>query len=231
MDGPLPTHYEPQESVLKNPLYGQQCNPARLEWIRRDNPYHKAWGDPRYPFIATTYRVTEHHTAGGMSRWLPWLNELQPEMFVEVSPELAGLRGLENGGWATVSTIRGEIEARVLVTERLHPLVVQGQVLHQVGIPYHWSYVGRSTGDAANELTAFVADPNVSIEESKAFSVQVVAGRRASRRRAAAVGPLAEPEPGQEQGGEPSRDLPQVQAKKPAPHGERSGRQQQTEEA
>ncbi|GFO63293.1 formate dehydrogenase subunit alpha [Geomonas paludis] len=226
LDGPLPTHYEPEESVLKNPLYGQQCNPARMEWIRNDNPYHKAWGDPDYPFIATTYRLTEHHTAGGMSRWLPWLCELQPEMFIEVSPELAELRGLENGGWATVSTIRGEIEARVLVTGRMQPFVQQGRTLHTVGIPYHWSWIGRSTGDAANELTAFVADPNVSIEESKAFSVQVVAGRRAKKRRAAAQGPLVE----REVSG-PERDLAPVHEKPGGKHGLHAGKTEMTEES
>ena len=87
LDGPLPTHYEPQESVVKNELYGQQCNPARIEWDRKDNPYHRAVNDPRFPFVITTYRLTEHHTAGGMSRWLSWLSELQPEMFCEVSPQ------------------------------------------------------------------------------------------------------------------------------------------------
>ena len=67
-DGPLPTHYEPQESVIKNPLYGQQCNPARMEWMRKqDNPYHQPYDDPRFPYVLTTYRLTEHHTAGGMS--------------------------------------------------------------------------------------------------------------------------------------------------------------------
>ncbi len=226
LDGPLPTHYEPEESVLKNPLYGQQCNPARMEWVRNDNPYHKAWGDPDYPFIGTTYRLTEHHTAGGMSRWVPWLCELQPEMFIEVSPELAQLRGLENGGWATVSTIRGEIEARVLVTERMQPFVQQGRTLHTVGLPYHWSWIGRSTGDAANELTAFVADPNVSIEESKAFSVQVVAGRKSKKRRAAAQGPLA-----QREVSGPERDLPPVHEKPAGAHGLHAGKTELTEES
>jgi formate dehydrogenase major subunit len=226
LDGPLPTHYEPEESVLKNPLYGQQCNPARMEWVRRDNPYHKAWGDSRYPFIATTYRLTEHHTAGGMTRWLPWLCELQPEMFIEVSPELAELRGLKNGGWATISSMRGEIEARVLVTERMQPYVHNGTTLHTVGIPYHWSWVGRSKGDAANELTAFIADPNVSIEESKAFSVQVVAGRKRSERRAAAGGPLNEPDLGG-----PKRDHPPVGDKPAGRHGLKAGKTELTEEA
>jgi formate dehydrogenase major subunit len=226
LDGPLPTHYEPQESVIKNPLYGQQCSPARMEWFRGDNPYHQAWGDSSYPFVATTYRLTEHHTAGGMSRWLPWLCELQPEMFIEVSPELAVLRGLENGGWATISTARGEIEARVLVTERLQPLLLQGHTHHMVGIPYHWSWIGRSTGDTANDLTAFIADPNVSIEESKAFSVQVVAGRRSRDRRAAVEGALAEAGPGG-----PPRDLPSVQEKPVGQHGLRAGKTELTEES
>jgi formate dehydrogenase major subunit len=226
LDGPLPTHYEPQESVIKNPLYGQQCNPARIEWIREDNPYHKAWGDERFPFIATTYRLTEHHTAGGMSRWLPWLCELQPKMFVEVSPELASLRGLTNGEWATIRTLRADIEARVLVTERIQPLVMNGVTRHTVGLPYHWSYIGRSTGDAANELTPFIADPNVSIEESKAFSVDIVAGRKATGRRAAATRPLAEPD----EGG-PARDLQPVTEKPVGKHGVRTGKKQITEEA
>jgi formate dehydrogenase major subunit len=225
LDGPLPTHYEPQESVIKNPLYGQQCSPARMEWVRGDNPYHRAWGDSRFPFVATTYRLTEHHTAGGMSRWLPWLCELQPEMFVEVSPELAELRGLTNGGWATISSMRGEIEARVLVTERMLPLLIQGVTFHTVGLPYHWSYVGRSTGDAANELTSFIADPNVSIEESKAFSVNIVAGRRAAGRRAA-VAPLSEEEDAAAQ-----RDLPPVQKKPTGKHGLRAGKKELTEES
>ena len=86
-DGPLPTHYEPLESVLQNPLYGQQCNPARLEYDRPDNPMARAYSDPRFPYVITTYRLTEQHTSGAMSRWLSWLAELQPEMFCEISPQ------------------------------------------------------------------------------------------------------------------------------------------------
>ena len=127
-DGPLPTHYEPQESLLKNPLYGQQCNPSRMEWLRpQDNPYHQPYDDPRFPYVLTTYRLTEHHTAGGMSRWLTWLSELQPEAFCEVSPELAAEIGLDNGGWATIRSARAEIEARVLVTNRVRPLHLNGR--------------------------------------------------------------------------------------------------------
>ena len=95
--------------------------------MRRENPYHRAWDDPAFPYVLTTYRLTEHHTAGGMSRWLSWLAELQPEMFCEVSPELAAEKGLTNGGWATITTARAEIEARVLVTERIRPLRIRGR--------------------------------------------------------------------------------------------------------
>ena len=180
-DGPLPTHYEPQESVVANPLYGQQRNPSRVEWNRRDNPYHRPLDDPEHPFVVTTYRLTEHHTAGGMSRWLPWLSELQPEMFCEVSPELASLRGLVNGGWATISTARATIEARVLVTARVRPLEVgrRRRVVHQIGLPYHWGSAGVVRGDSANDLISFVADPNVSIQESKALTADIRPGRRA----------------------------------------------------
>jgi formate dehydrogenase major subunit len=177
LDGPLPTHYEPQESIIENPLYGQQSNPARLQWKRRDNPQAKPWGDPAFPYVITTYRLTEHHTAGGMSRWLSWLAELQPEMFCEISPELAAERGLTNGGWATISTARTRIEARVLITERLRPLRIKGRTIHQIGLPYHWGSRGLVRGDSANDLMLLVADPNVSIQESKALTGNIAAGR------------------------------------------------------
>jgi formate dehydrogenase major subunit len=179
VDGPLPTHYEPHEGVVPNLLYpDQQCNPARTRWRRRDNPRHRPFDDPTYPYVITTYRLTEHHTAGGMTRWLAWLAELQPEMFCEVSPELAAEAGLVNGGWATISTARGEIEARVLVTSRIPPLRVGGRVVHQIGLPYHWGSVGLSRGDSANDLLPFVADPNASIQESKALTGAIRPGRR-----------------------------------------------------
>jgi formate dehydrogenase major subunit len=197
MDGPLPTHYEPMESVVPNPLYRQQCSPTREEWKRKDNRYHRAWGDPRYPYLVTTYRLTEHHTAGGMSRWLSWLSELQPEMFCELSPELAREKGLANGDWCTLATARGDIECRALVTERMRPLKVKGRWVHQIGLPYHWGVTGRVRGDGANELTPFVADQNVDIQESKVFTADLRAGRMATGQRAAAGAqppPLTVPE-------------------------------------
>jgi formate dehydrogenase major subunit len=177
VDGPFPTHYEPHESPAANPLYGQQANPARQQYARGVNPYHPARSQV-FPYVATTYRLTEHHTAGAMSRTLPYLAELQPEFFCEVSPELAAERGLEHGGLATIVSARTAIEARVLVTERIAPLRVDGRTIHQVGIPYHWGYRGYTTGDSANDLFPVVLDPNVHIQEVKAATCDVRAGRR-----------------------------------------------------
>jgi formate dehydrogenase major subunit len=191
LDGPLPTHYEPEESVIENLLYRQQCNPVRLEWRRPDNPYHAAARDRRFPFLLTTFRLTEHHTAGGMSRWLSWLSELQPALFCEVSPELAAERGLVNGGWATLRTARAEVECRVLVTRRIQPLLVGGQVIHQIGVPYHWGGIGRVRGDVVNDLFPLGGDANVRIPESKIITVDIVRGQRSRRRSAAIDGPNA----------------------------------------
>jgi formate dehydrogenase major subunit len=113
-----------------------------------------------------------------MSRWLPYLSELQPEFFCEVSPELAAERGLEHAGWATIITARTAVEARVLVTARVQTLTVAGRVLHQVGLPYHWGPNGLVTGDAANELAALSLDPNVHIQEVKAMACDIQPGRR-----------------------------------------------------
>jgi formate dehydrogenase major subunit len=175
-DGPLPTHYEPLESPVANSLYGQQVNPTAKHWPRRDNRlvgrHHRD-----YPYAVTTYRLTEHHTAGGMSRWVPWLAELQPTFFAEISPSLAQSLGIANGDWVVVTTPRGAVEARALVTSRMQPLRLPGQRVETVGLPYHWGYAGIVTGDSANDLVSLVGDPNVSIEEAKAFTCNLRKGR------------------------------------------------------
>jgi formate dehydrogenase major subunit len=181
VDGPLPAHYEPHESPFENPLYGQQQNPTRQTFDLDDNPYNPSVGQPGqdvFPYVVTSYRLTEHHTAGGMSRTLPYLAELQPELFCEVSPELAAERALEHGGWATIVSARTAIEARVMVTERMKPLRADGRTVHQVGLPYHWAGRGLVTGDVVNDLFALALDPNVHIQEVKAASCDVVPGRR-----------------------------------------------------
>jgi formate dehydrogenase major subunit len=181
-DGPLPTHYEPHESPFDNQLYPQRANPRRQQHKdMAEDPYHPVDGEPgadRYPYVVTTYRLTEHHTAGGMTRFLPYLAELQPQMFVEVHPDLAKERGLEHGDWATISTARSAIEARVMVTDRMRPVKVQGKLRHQVGLPYHWGQRGLTTGGAANDLAHMALDPNVHIQEVKAFTCDIRPGRR-----------------------------------------------------
>lgn len=179
VDGPLPAHYEPHESPTPNALYGQRANPARRIYRRPETPYNPPQS-PLFPYVLTTYRLTEHHTAGGMSRPLPYLSELQPELFCEVSPRLAAELGLVNGGWATIVTARTAIEARVLVTGRIRSLRIEGRRLEQVGLPYHWAWGsgGLSTGDVVNDLTPIVLDPNVYIQESKAMTCDVRPGRR-----------------------------------------------------
>jgi formate dehydrogenase major subunit len=174
-DGPLPTHYEPVESPFSNLLYAQRENPMVELYDVPLNPTHEM--DPEYPIVATTYRLTEHYLSGPMSRFNSWLNELQPEMFFELSPELATERQIEHGGWMIVWNSRSSIEGRAMVTNRIHPLQVNGRTLHQIGIPFHWGFAGETIGAMANDLTSIVADPNVSMHEAKAFTVNVRAGR------------------------------------------------------
>jgi formate dehydrogenase major subunit len=172
-DGPLPAHYEPLESVVTNELYpNQQSNPAAAKLERPDNRYAKPV-DERYPHVVTTYRLTEHHTAGGMSRTLSHLAELQPELFAEISPELAREVGVENGEWITITSARASIQARALVTARMPSLDVQGKRVHQVGLPYHWGSRGLVTGDVVNDLVAISEEPNVRIMEAKGFTCSV----------------------------------------------------------
>ena len=181
VDGPLPAHYEPQESPLPNLLYRQQHNPVREILVHPQDRFQPSGAEPGsevFPYVSTTYRLTEHHTAGGMSRFLPYLAELQPAFFCEVSPELAAERHLDHMGWATIITARNAIEARVLVTRRMKPLRAGGRTVHQVGLPWHWGPNGLTTGDAANELSHLSLDPNVHIQEVKALAVDIQPGRR-----------------------------------------------------
>jgi formate dehydrogenase major subunit len=179
-DGPLPAHFEAAESPLRNRVYRQDASPVSIQYRdRRATRDQLAGHAATFPFVVTTYRLTEHHTAGAMSRTLGRLAELQPELFCEISPALAAQRGLENGGWATIVTARAAIEARVLVTRRLRPLRIPGEgVIHQVGLPYHWGSEGLVTGDSVNDLLPFVLDPNVFIQESKAATCDIQPGRR-----------------------------------------------------
>jgi formate dehydrogenase-N alpha subunit len=175
-DGPLPEVYEPWESPLDaNPMSGVAKgqpgfnDPTCFLGEDRGDP-----GSPTsYPYIAMTYRVTEEWQAGQMTRNLPWLVELMPEMFVEIGKEVAEDKGIANGDKVKVKSKRGEITAVAIVTPRLQPLTVGGKTLHHVGIPWHWGYTGLSTGASANMLTPHVGDANTAIPEFKTFLCNV----------------------------------------------------------
>src|SRR5205807_8305723 len=173
VDGPLPTHYEPAESPVVNPLYPRQQNNPVFKYWRRDDNLLAAVNDPKFPYVITTYRLTEHHLSGVMSRWLPWLAELQPELFIEMSPEHADEIGIRNTDWVRISTPRGSIRAKALVTRRIRPFRLRDRTVHHVGLPWHWGYKGVSTGDVVNNLSALVGDPNVTIHEAKVFVCNV----------------------------------------------------------
>ena len=175
-DAPLPTHYEPVESPVANPMYNQQDNPPTRKWPRPDNVYHKV-ADPDYPYVITTYRLTEHHSGAIPTRFVPTLAELQPEGFAEIPPELADEKGIASLDWIVISTARGEIETRALVTDRLGPFEINGRRVYQIGMPWHFGWQGYATGDIANVLSAIVGDPNTTIHEGKAFTCNLRKGR------------------------------------------------------
>jgi len=169
VDGPLPEHYEPWESPLDaNPLSGTKISPVIKIW----RPQEQGTPD-RYPIVATTYRVVEHWQAGQMTRNLPWLVEQMPEMFVELSEELAATKGIANGDKVIIENARGNVKAVAMVTKRFKPFHLNGTVVHQIGMTWHWGYAGLSTGDSANVLTPSVGDPNTTIPEYKAFLVNI----------------------------------------------------------
>jgi formate dehydrogenase major subunit len=172
VDGPLPTHYEPYESPVQNVIYKQQSNPAAIIWDIPGNAYAKV-GSPEYPHVLSTYRLTEHHLSGVMSRWLPWLSELQPELFCEISPEHAEELGVRSTEYVIISTPRASIRAKALVTGRIRPYQLRDRRVHHVGLPWHWGYKGVTTGDVVNNLSSLVGDPNVTIHEGKVFVCQV----------------------------------------------------------
>lgn len=177
-DAPLPTHYEPVESPVRNLLYSQaQDNPTTRYFDDQPGNALARYPERDFPVVGCTFRVTEHYLSGPMSRFNSWLNELMPSMFIEISPELAGEHGIENGGWMVCESKRGGIEARALVTKRQKPMLIDGKIIHQVGIPFQWGFAGEVVGSSANDLTSLVADPNVTMHEAKVFTCRVRAGR------------------------------------------------------
>ena len=173
VDGPFPEHYEPWESPVRNLLSTTQFNPVFKIWSSEMD--HR--GEPdRYPIVATTYRLSEHMQGGAMSRNIPWLVELQPEPFVEMSRELASEKGIRAGDRVVVESARGRVAAVAVVTSRFKPFQIDGRTVHEVGLPWHWGYAGLATGDSANDLTPHVGDANTMMPEYKAFLCDVRKG-------------------------------------------------------
>lgn len=174
-DGPFPEHYEPLECpVEKNMMSAQRVNPTAPVFGGKADEW--ATCDPRYPYVATTYRVVEHWQTGLMTRFQPWLMEMQPQMFVEMSEELAKLKEIANGERVMVSSPRGAVEATAVVTKRFRPFKLGKTVVHQIGLPWHYGWVKPESGkeESANLLTPSTGDPNTRIPETKAFMVNVV---------------------------------------------------------
>jgi formate dehydrogenase major subunit len=175
-EGPLPAHYEPIESPVRNAFYPENASPTAKRWARPDNALHEV-DDPRFPHVLTTYRLTEHHTGGAPTRHTPVTAELQPEGFAEIPTELARALGIRSLDWIVTSTLRGAIETRALVTDRLRPFEIAGRRIYQVGMPWHFGWEGLATGDVANLLTAVVGDANTSMHENKALTCGLRRGR------------------------------------------------------
>jgi formate dehydrogenase major subunit len=167
-DGPLPEHYEPWESPVENIISGQQINPAVTVW----RPEEQGTPD-KYPIVCSTYRLCEHWQGGQMTRNMPWVIEAQPEPFCEMSEELAANLNITNGDRVIVESARGQVNVVALITKRFKPFQMNGRKVHQVGVIWHWGFIGLSKGDSANLLTPHIGDPNTTIPEFKAFLVNV----------------------------------------------------------
>jgi formate dehydrogenase major subunit len=174
-DGPFPEHYEALECPLEeNSMSKQRINPTMKLFAEKEDAFFSC--DVRYPFVATTYRVSEHWQTGVLTRHQPWQLEMEPQQFVEMSEELAKEKNIKNGEKVTVSSGRGEIWAIAMVTSRFKPFKVAGTTVHQVGLPwcFGWQYPENgSGGDSSNLLTPTVGDANTMIPETKAFMVNV----------------------------------------------------------
>lgn len=167
-DGPMPEHYEPWESPVKNALSSVQMSPVVKVW----EPDKQGTSD-KFPIVCTTFRLSEHYQTGNLTRNQPWLAELQPYMFIEIGEELAAEKGIKQGQKVVVSSARGEIEVYAMVTKRWKPLEIDGQKVHSVGMPWHYGFAALASGETANKLTPHIGDGNTMIPEYKAFLVDV----------------------------------------------------------
>ena len=170
-DGPFPEHYEPLESPIEsNPLHPKvTINPtARVFAKDQERMGHRK----NFPYVATTYSITElfrHWTKHSL------LNAIvQPEQFIEIGESLAASKGIKHGDVVRVSTERGYIKGKAVVTKRMQTLTIAGQQVDSVGIPVHWGFEGAARkGFLANTLPPAVGDANSQTPEYKSFLVNI----------------------------------------------------------
>ncbi len=171
VDGPWSEHYEPVESPVANPLHpSQSSNPAVKKFTTE---YDVLGTADEYPIVCTTYRLTEHFHY--WTKHNAYNTQLQPEFFVEIPEQLAAEKGIANGDMVRVSSARGHVEGRAMVTRRIKPMQVAGKTTYQIGFPIHWGFLGRGKqqGALANLVTPTIVDPNSFAPEYKGFLVKL----------------------------------------------------------
>jgi formate dehydrogenase major subunit len=172
-DGPFSEHYEPVETPVDRNLFSKQLSSPCYKFLSSDMDKLAKPADPNYPIVLTTYNMTEHWCGGGETRNVPNLLEAEPQLYVEMSPELAKERGIQNGDGVIVESPRGKVEGIAMVTIRMRPFTVLGKTVHQIGMPFAFGWATPGCGDSTNRLTASVGDPNTTIPEYKALCVNV----------------------------------------------------------
>ena len=175
-DGPLPTHYEPYESPVRNPALSRPAGQSRRQDLQGRGQPVCGGRVGRISLRALDLSPDRAPPERVDEPLAPLARALQPELFVEISPEHAGEVGLANLDRVAISTPRATIHAKALVTRRIRPFVIDGRTIHHVGMPWHWGYKGVVTGDVVNDLAALVGDPNVTIHEAKVFTCRVSKG-------------------------------------------------------
>jgi formate dehydrogenase major subunit len=172
-DGPFSEHYEPVETPVRSHPFSKQLHNPCYKSVSSEMDLLAKPADPKYPIVLTTYNVTEHWCGGGETRNVANLLEAEPQLYVEMSPELAKERGIQNGDGVIVESIRGDVEAIAMVTVRMRPLKIQGRIVHEVGMPFCFGWTTPGCGDSTNRLTPSVGDPNTTIPEFKACCVNI----------------------------------------------------------
>ena len=173
LDGPFSEHYEPAETPVAQHPFSKQLSSPVYKFHTSDMDKLAKAADPKYPIVLTTYSMTEHWCGGGETRNVPNLLEAEPQLYVEMSPELAKEKGIANGDGVIVESARGKVEAIAMVTVRIRPFKVMGKTVHLIGMPFAYGWTTPKCGDSTNRLTIVACDPNTTIPEAKACCVNI----------------------------------------------------------